>query len=145
MKKIAKYNNGDSINCSLMPSKILKVKGEPEWNGISLMYSFQDTDLRCGEEYLSGLTNYQKLLISRALNEAKNSHQAISVPNREAGLNLLLIKRNNAEFIFDKGGNVLIQTGDAESSFLFWRFLSELCEGAIHQLQDEIKEEEVSK
>lgn len=29
-----------------------KVKGEAKWNGSMFVYSFEDTDMRCGEMYL---------------------------------------------------------------------------------------------
>lgn len=36
-------------------NKPLTVKEEPEWNGHTWMYSFEETDMRCGQEYLSDL------------------------------------------------------------------------------------------
>lgn len=131
-----KFKKGDSVQCSLKPTEVLKIKEEPIWNGREWMYAFNDTDLRCGQSYLTDITNYQKLLLGKELNKEKHSHQAIDVPNKESGINLLLIKKNNDEFIFDAGGNILVQSGNAKDSLEFWQFLSELCEGAINELKD---------
>lgn len=48
----AKYKDGDIVYCTMIPNKTSKVLGEPQWNGLTYMYSFVGTDLRCGEQYL---------------------------------------------------------------------------------------------
>ena len=51
----AKYSKGDKVYSSMEHNKSLTVKEEPEWNGHTWMYSFEETNMRCGEGYLSDL------------------------------------------------------------------------------------------
>ena len=46
-----KYNIGDKVKTSLTEEQNLTIN-DYQWNGYSWMYSFIETDLRCGEEYL---------------------------------------------------------------------------------------------
>ena len=52
-KKVAKYKKGDQIHSSLTPNTLLTISENPIHNGITWMYSFDDTDMRCGEDYLT--------------------------------------------------------------------------------------------
>ncbi len=54
--------------------------------------------------------------------------QATTVENQDGGLDLLVEK--------DAGNEIRILTGDTKNSLKFWQHLSELCEGAIHELKD---------
>lgn len=49
--KQPRFSPGTEFFCTIA-SKNLVVAGTPSWNGRTHMYAFQNTDLRCGEEYL---------------------------------------------------------------------------------------------
>lgn len=51
----AKYKNGDTVYCTMIPNQTSKILGEPQWNGLTYMYAFEGTDLRCGEQYLQDI------------------------------------------------------------------------------------------
>jgi hypothetical protein len=44
-----KYKSGDTVMLSGSP---VTVFGQPRWNGLTFMYAFIGTNLRCGEQYL---------------------------------------------------------------------------------------------
>lgn len=49
--KEPKFKNGQKVFCSVTKSE-LTIKSDGVWNGRTYMYSFDGTDMRCGEEYL---------------------------------------------------------------------------------------------
>lgn len=53
-----------------------------------------------------------------------------TIENLAGGVDLLVER--------DSGNEVLILTGKTENSLAFWKQLSELCEGAILNLQDKL-------
>jgi len=55
-----------------------------------------------------------------------------TIVNAAGGIDLLVER--------DAGNEVRILTGKIENSLLFWEQLSELCEGAIHSLKDDLKD-----
>lgn len=46
-----KYKAGAEVFCTAK-SQNLQIVGVPQWNGYTYMYSFLNTDFRCGELYL---------------------------------------------------------------------------------------------
>lgn len=52
-KPVSKYAKGDKV---LVPgfeiSEVLIISEPPEWNGLTWMYSFENEEMSCGEEYL---------------------------------------------------------------------------------------------
>lgn len=44
--------SGATVYCSALKRNVI-VFGAPEWNGHTWIYDFGDSDMRCGEEYLS--------------------------------------------------------------------------------------------
>ena len=35
----AKYKNGDTVYCTMIPNQTSKILGEPQWNGLTYMYA----------------------------------------------------------------------------------------------------------
>jgi len=49
----AHYSPGDKVTTFFEPDQILTIKEPVRWNGLTYMYSFEETDMRCGESYVS--------------------------------------------------------------------------------------------
>lgn len=60
-KKKPKYVDGQVVYNSFIGQE-MKIKGEAKWNGFDFMYSFEGTDLRCGELYLRGVPPAKKTI-----------------------------------------------------------------------------------
>lgn len=51
------YFPGDKVTTFFTDDEIFVVKNMPKWNGLTWMYDFENTDMRCGEGYLSKKLN----------------------------------------------------------------------------------------
>jgi len=60
-KPNAKYTKGQTVNTGF-DDRVLTISKNPKWNGFTWMYSFAETDMSCGENYL-------RLTVSEIVNQ----------------------------------------------------------------------------
>lgn len=52
-KPTPRYSKDTKVLVKLFKNHIWQIKDEPVWNGLTWMYAFHGTDVRCGEMYLN--------------------------------------------------------------------------------------------
>lgn len=52
-----RYGPGDKVTTFFTDNEVLMIKNVPKWNGLVWMYDFENTGMRCGENYLSKILN----------------------------------------------------------------------------------------
>jgi hypothetical protein len=51
---VPKYVNGGTVYTRATGEK-LKINEPPKWNGLTYMYAFEGTEMRCGESYITAI------------------------------------------------------------------------------------------